>query len=61
MSQDMKKLCNVEHVVLDMNGRIVEYRSNVYGYNKLFTFILRSGSCIIDLCSLECNEFEHKL
>ncbi len=35
-------------------------RSNVYGYNKLFTFILPSGSCIIDLCSFECNELEHK-
>ncbi len=27
MSQDMKKLCNVEHVVLDMNGRIVDYNT----------------------------------
>ncbi len=34
-------------------------RSNVYGYNKLFTFILPSGSCIINLCSFECNELEH--
>ncbi len=34
--------------------------SNVYGYNKLFAFIFPSNSYIIDFCSFERNELEHK-